>query len=148
MLWKEKASRWRTRRMLSGMGHRLSHGHVIFSSTFWPSSSATRKRRPPCLPRWLKHLTRSLMRTPMRPASSAISDPPTTLSGSVQPERSLLPCISGVCFHWLFLLPLSHVCAEMADPTRLRMRTPLRLGGLLGFFGGFLLAYQRSSGLC
>lgn len=26
------------------------------------------------------------------------------------------------------------------------MRTSLRLGGLLGFFGGFLLAYQRSSG--
>ena len=25
------------------------------------------------------------------------------------------------------------------------MRTPLRLGGLLGFVGGFLFAYQRSS---
>ncbi|KXN86570.1 NADH-ubiquinone oxidoreductase 21 kDa subunit [Leucoagaricus sp. SymC.cos] len=34
---------------------------------------------------------------------------------------------------------------EMADPTKIRMRTPLRLGGLLGFVGGFLLAYQRSS---
>ncbi|KAA1468833.1 hypothetical protein DENSPDRAFT_772002 [Dentipellis sp. KUC8613] len=34
---------------------------------------------------------------------------------------------------------------EMADPTKVRLRTPLRLGGLLGFIGGFLLAYQRSS---
>jgi len=36
----------------------------------------------------------------------------------------------------------------MADPAKLKMRTPLRLGGLLGFIGGFLMAYQRSSGLC
>ncbi|PSR76143.1 hypothetical protein PHLCEN_2v8641 [Hermanssonia centrifuga] len=34
---------------------------------------------------------------------------------------------------------------DMADTTRSRLRTPLRLGGLLGFVGGFLLAYQRSS---
>ncbi|PFH51937.1 hypothetical protein AMATHDRAFT_141423 [Amanita thiersii Skay4041] len=34
---------------------------------------------------------------------------------------------------------------EMADPAKLRMRTSLRLGGFLGFVGGFLLAYQRSS---
>ncbi|PCH44264.1 hypothetical protein WOLCODRAFT_26632 [Wolfiporia cocos MD-104 SS10] len=34
---------------------------------------------------------------------------------------------------------------EMADPTKFRMRTHLRLGGVLGFVGGFLLAYQRSS---
>lgn len=34
---------------------------------------------------------------------------------------------------------------DMADPTHLRLRTSLRLGGLLGFLGGFMLAYQRSS---
>ena len=35
--------------------------------------------------------------------------------------------------------------AEMADRSNARLRTSLRLGGLLGFVGGFLLAYQRSS---
>ncbi|KAF9462909.1 NADH-ubiquinone oxidoreductase complex I, 21 kDa subunit-domain-containing protein [Collybia nuda] len=34
---------------------------------------------------------------------------------------------------------------EMADPSKYKMRTSLRLGGFLGFVGGFLLAYQRSS---
>lgn len=34
---------------------------------------------------------------------------------------------------------------DMADPSHLRLRTHLRLGGLLGFLGGFMLAYQRSS---
>ncbi|KIP09993.1 hypothetical protein PHLGIDRAFT_101835 [Phlebiopsis gigantea 11061_1 CR5-6] len=34
---------------------------------------------------------------------------------------------------------------EIADRTYSRLRTPLRYGGLLGFVGGFLLAYQRSS---
>ncbi|KAL5536846.1 hypothetical protein ACEPAF_669 [Sanghuangporus sanghuang] len=34
---------------------------------------------------------------------------------------------------------------DMADPTHVRLRTSLRLGGFLGFIGGFLLAYQRSS---
>ncbi|OBZ74104.1 NADH-ubiquinone oxidoreductase 20 subunit [Grifola frondosa] len=34
---------------------------------------------------------------------------------------------------------------DMADPTKVKLRTHLRLGGLLGFAGGFLLAYQRSS---
>ncbi|KZT10046.1 uncharacterized protein LAESUDRAFT_469834 [Laetiporus sulphureus 93-53] len=34
---------------------------------------------------------------------------------------------------------------DMADPTKFKLRTQLRLGGLLGFVGGFLLAYQRSS---
>jgi hypothetical protein len=33
----------------------------------------------------------------------------------------------------------------MADPAKYKMRTALRLGGFLGFVGGFLLAYQRSS---
>jgi len=33
----------------------------------------------------------------------------------------------------------------MADPSRQKMRTALRLGGFLGFVGGFLIAYQRSS---
>ncbi|KAF8889344.1 NADH-ubiquinone oxidoreductase complex I, 21 kDa subunit-domain-containing protein, partial [Infundibulicybe gibba] len=34
---------------------------------------------------------------------------------------------------------------DMADPAKYRLRTALRLGGFLGFMGGFLLAYQRSS---
>ncbi|KAJ3475699.1 hypothetical protein NLI96_g11666 [Meripilus lineatus] len=34
---------------------------------------------------------------------------------------------------------------DMADPSKFRLRTPLRLGGFLGFVGGFLFAYQRSS---
>jgi hypothetical protein len=34
---------------------------------------------------------------------------------------------------------------EMADPTKSRLRPALRLGGVFGFIGGFLLAYQRSS---
>ncbi|KAF4610816.1 hypothetical protein D9613_006910 [Agrocybe pediades] len=34
---------------------------------------------------------------------------------------------------------------EMADPTKGRMKTTLKLGGYLGFTAGFLLAYQRSS---
>ncbi|KAI0792081.1 NADH-ubiquinone oxidoreductase complex I, 21 kDa subunit-domain-containing protein [Abortiporus biennis] len=34
---------------------------------------------------------------------------------------------------------------DMADPSKVRLRTHLRLGGLLGFVGGFLIAYQRSS---
>ncbi|KAF8661279.1 hypothetical protein AX16_001380 [Volvariella volvacea WC 439] len=34
---------------------------------------------------------------------------------------------------------------EMADPAKHNMRTAMRLGGFLGFCGGFLLAYQRSS---
>jgi hypothetical protein len=33
----------------------------------------------------------------------------------------------------------------MADPTKSRLRPALRLGGVFGFIGGFLLAYQRSS---
>jgi hypothetical protein len=35
--------------------------------------------------------------------------------------------------------------SEMADPTKSRLRPALRLGGVFGFVGGFLLAYQRSS---
>ncbi|KAF5315998.1 hypothetical protein D9619_006338 [Psilocybe cf. subviscida] len=34
---------------------------------------------------------------------------------------------------------------ELADPTKYKLRTPLRLGGFLGFTAGFLLAYQSSS---
>ncbi|KAG6885115.1 hypothetical protein C0993_005789 [Termitomyces sp. T159_Od127] len=34
---------------------------------------------------------------------------------------------------------------DLADPFKAALRTSLRLGGFLGFFGGFLLSYQRSS---
>lgn len=33
----------------------------------------------------------------------------------------------------------------MADPSKFKLRTHLKLGGMLGFIGGFLMAYQRSS---
>jgi len=33
----------------------------------------------------------------------------------------------------------------MADPTKVRINTSLKLGGFLGFTAGFLFAYQRSS---
>lgn len=36
----------------------------------------------------------------------------------------------------------------MADPTKFRMKTTLKLGGFLGFTAGFLFAYQRSSRAC
>jgi len=41
--------------------------------------------------------------------------------------------------------PAALYCWNMADPVRSSLRTPLRLGGFIGFIGGFLLAYQRSS---
>jgi hypothetical protein len=34
---------------------------------------------------------------------------------------------------------------ELGDKTGARLRTSMRLGGALGFVGGFLFAYQRSS---
>ncbi|KAH9935060.1 NADH-ubiquinone oxidoreductase complex I, 21 kDa subunit-domain-containing protein [Amylocystis lapponica] len=34
---------------------------------------------------------------------------------------------------------------DMADPSKVKIRSQLRLGGLLGFVGGFLMVYQRSS---
>lgn len=34
---------------------------------------------------------------------------------------------------------------DMADPVKKNLRAPLRVGGILGFCGGFLLAYQRST---
>lgn len=37
---------------------------------------------------------------------------------------------------------------EMADPTHIKIKVPLKLGGLLGFLGGFMFAYQRSSSEC
>ena len=34
----------------------------------------------------------------------------------------------------------------MAEPTRLPIRAGMKFGGVLGFVGSFLLAYQNSSG--
>lgn len=69
------------------------------------------------------------------------------LSGQAPLLLSRLHCTSGVCSteHRLGMWFLT-AFTEMADPTRLALRTPLRLGGLLGTIGGFLLAYQNSSG--
>ena len=70
-------------------------------------------------------------------------------SGLVQRLPSRRPFTSGVIQNSRTVV----VCAvssqktpsEMADPTKSRLRPALRLGGVFGFIGGFLLAYQRSS---
>ncbi|KAH9479512.1 NADH-ubiquinone oxidoreductase 20.9 kDa subunit [Psilocybe cubensis] len=41
--------------------------------------------------------------------------------------------------------PAALVAWEMADPSKIRLKTSLKLGGFLGFTAGFLLAYQRST---
>lgn len=67
-------------------------------------------------------------------------------SGPVQRLHFLQPFTSGVLD--LHLSPVLHsprTSLEMADPTKSRLRPALRLGGVFGFIGGFLLAYQRSS---
>jgi hypothetical protein len=40
---------------------------------------------------------------------------------------------------------LQQFSIEMADSTHVRLKTPMKLGGLLGFLAGFMFAYQRSS---
>lgn len=49
-----------------------------------------------------------------------------------------------IVFIALLTLHLLHP-TDIADPVKTKLRTGLRLGGLLGFVGGFFLAYQRSS---
>ena len=61
---------------------------------------------------------------------------------------SLLQFTYGVSLHHVLLYIIKLTPTDMADPTRLRLRTSLRLGGVLGFIGGFLMAYQRSSCAC
>jgi len=78
-------------------------------------------------------------------------------------ETFRLCCLAWVdsCFSWstLFLgsvvwcgfMKREHILTnsiEMADPTNNKLRTPLKLGGFLGFTAGFLFAYQRSSSEC
>ncbi len=71
--------------------------------------------------------------------------------GWAQQVLSLPPCTSGVRPNSvvpgaLALIDTLYVSSvDMADPSKIRLRTSLRLGGLLGFVGGFLFAYQRSS---
>ena len=67
------------------------------------------------------------------------------LSGRAQPARFLLHFTFGVFTLVLTFRPALTTIAELADPTKARLRTPLRLGGFMGFIGGFLMAYQRSS---
>ncbi|CAL1714771.1 unnamed protein product [Somion occarium] len=59
--------------------------------------------------------------------------------------RYLRPSDYGVWAAATGAFPAALYFWDMADPSRVKIRTPLRLGGLLGFIGGFLLAYQRSS---
>jgi hypothetical protein len=68
------------------------------------------------------------------------------LFGQLGQLLSLQPSISGVCHTEYYLTIINFRLIEMADPVKVRMTTALRLGGFLGFVGGFLLAYQRSSG--
>jgi hypothetical protein len=49
----------------------------------------------------------------------------------------------SICARNSFSLTVSH--PESIDKTKTSMRTAYRLGGVLGFVGGFLLAYQRST---
>lgn len=68
--------------------------------------------------------------------------------GQLEPQVSLRPCIFGVRQAKIVIIQRNSSVfyyAEMADPSKFKMRTSLRLGGLLGFVGGFLMAYQRSS---
>ena len=67
-------------------------------------------------------------------------------SGLLEQPHSLQPSIYGVCHADYYLTMIDFRLIEMADPAKLRLRPFLKLGGFLGFFGGFLLAYQRSSG--
>jgi hypothetical protein len=46
---------------------------------------------------------------------------------------------------YLSLLSPLTMDSEMADPHTARQRVHLKLGGILGFTAGFLMAYQRSS---
>jgi hypothetical protein len=68
-------------------------------------------------------------------------------SGGLPLPPFLAVCMPGVSF--LRYVPRGNAhaskLAEMADPSKFPLKTPLRLGGLLGFVGGFLFAYQRSS---
>ena len=54
----------------------------------------------------------------------------------------------GIRFSQLCYLSFLTKSIEMADPTKFRMKTPLKLGSFLGFTAGFLFAYQRSSRAC
>lgn len=52
----------------------------------------------------------------------------------------------GMKFAQLYRLPsFLTKLSELADPTKFRMKTTIKLGGFLGFTAGFLFAYQRSS---
>ena len=67
--------------------------------------------------------------------------------GLQQPAHFQQPCTCGVCTQFFQYDALCNVLADMADPLppNVRLRTTLRLGGLMGFIGGFLFAYQNSS---
>ncbi|KZT65744.1 hypothetical protein DAEQUDRAFT_731038 [Daedalea quercina L-15889] len=59
--------------------------------------------------------------------------------------RYMRPSDYGVWAAGTGAFPAALYFWETADPTKFKLRTHLKLGGLLGFIGGFLLAYQRSS---
>jgi hypothetical protein len=70
------------------------------------------------------------------------------LPGLQQQPRFQQPCTCGVGPNSLrYALVIEQRPADMADPLppNIRLRTTLRLGGFMGFIGGFLFAYQNSS---
>jgi hypothetical protein len=125
----------------------FSQEHVIFKCTFRPSSSATANRYY-TMPS--KEIQTPYPLIDADPHASRVvryfrpSDYAWWLGATSAFPAALY--FWGT-FLWVISVPHSHVCVEMADPTKTKMRVPLRLGGFLGFVGGFLFAYQRSSGL-
>jgi hypothetical protein len=105
----------------------------------------------PCHRRnWFLHRTGQSTPTPMPLASFPTCGPPTTPSGAGPPP--LLPplCTSGVNISRSPETPtgrLTAVCVlpDLAETSKTKLRVPLRVAGVFGFVGGFLLAYQRSS---
>ena len=102
-----------------------------------------------CRRRLSRPPTRSLMLTPMRVGLYATCVRLTISLGQARLLHFPLPCTSGVCGDLdVDQTPINAavlVFSDMADKSYAKMKTPLRYSGWLGFFGGFLLAYQRSS---
>lgn len=93
--------------------------------------------RPPFLPRCSIHETIGLRR--LGRGDSRLSISPLLLGYGIFTNYL---CLSAQLTPPKKMFP---TYPEMADPTKARLRPALRLGGVFGFIGGFLLAYQRSS---
>lgn len=88
----------------------------------------------------------------MQAALYGICAPQTMQYGQLAPLLSPVSIIYGVSLlssHFPVRISKTiYPCTDRADPSagiKSSMRSTLRLCGVLGFVGGFLLAYQRSS---